>query len=106
MANINEKLVVKIANSYLRKKNSSFAELAIQYGVSASTIGRYLNVELKNISSELYEKVIAKKEANRARVKFQPKKKKAEKKPLKKVVEKVAPKKETSKKTTKKASKK
>ena len=65
-----KKLIVKIANDYVRYKRSTYRSLAIKYGYGKTTIAAYLNDKLKEIDLDLYDKVQIKKLENIERTKI------------------------------------
>ena len=62
-----EKLVVKVAKAYLATKKATMKTVAEKFGVSESTVGKYLNKTLAEVDPELWVKVQEKKKANVAR---------------------------------------
>lgn len=63
------RLIKDMGLTYICTRNMSFKKLAEKYGVSESTVGKYMNYDLALISPWIYKKVQRKKEKNVAKSK-------------------------------------
>ena len=70
-----EKMVVKVAKEYLATKKATMSSVAEKFQISKTTVSKYLNNHLKNIDSDLWDKVQNKKSdnINRSRLNVIPK---------------------------------
>lgn len=61
------KVIIKMAKAYIATKKATFVSVAKKFAISPTTVGKYLNIYLKEIDISLWEKVQEKKAINIAR---------------------------------------